>query len=188
LAKRIDEVFGLVKPLLTAERLYHTIGVLHTGLLLAEAHGESWWRVAVAALMHDCARDMSAEEIRTRLKGYGVDIAPRDEAFPQLWHAHLAAVMVQRELGIDDAEIRRAILLHPTGDGEMSRLEKIIFVADYVEPSRQFAAADELRALAYEDLEGAFRRALKQKVDFIRSEGKVIHERAIRALEFYLET
>jgi predicted HD superfamily hydrolase involved in NAD metabolism len=184
--KDIDEVFALVKPLLTGERLYHTIGVLHTGLQLAEVYGEPWWGVAVAALVHDCARDMSSEEIRRRLQHYETDVCREDEAFPPLWHADLAAVMIERELGLHDAELRRAVLVHPTGDREMSRLGEIIFVADYVEPTRQFPGVEELRTLAYESLDETFKRILKEKVDFIRSEGKVIHERSIRALDYYI--
>jgi predicted HD superfamily hydrolase involved in NAD metabolism len=185
--KDIDEVLALVKGYLNGERLYHTLGVLHTGLILSQSHKESWWRVAVAALMHDCARQLSPDEIRIRLERYGVQIPAADEAFPQLWHAQLSAEMVERELGIDDAEIKRAVLLHPTGDRDMSRLEKIIFLADYVEPTRQFSAAAEIRDLAYENLEEAFKRALKQKMDYVRSEGKKLHQRSIRALQYYIE-
>lgn len=187
LVKNIDEVFALVKGYLNGERLYHTLGVLHTGLILSQSHNESWWRVSVAALMHDCARQMSQEEIRNRLERYGVQISPADEAFPQLWHAQLSAEMLSHELGIDDPEIKRAVLLHPTGDREMSRLQKIIFIADYVEPTRQFNAAAEIRDLAYENLDEAFKRALKQKMDYVRSEGKQLHQRSIRALHYYIE-
>jgi predicted HD superfamily hydrolase involved in NAD metabolism len=99
-----------------------------------------------------------------------------------VWHAYLSAYLAEHDFGVADPAVLRAIRLHPTAEAEMSALDRIIFMADYIEPTRRFAGLNELRELAEGDLDKAFRTVLEQKLLFIQMKDRPLHPRALRAL------
>jgi predicted HD superfamily hydrolase involved in NAD metabolism len=111
-----------------------------------------------------------------------VVLEEEDRRFPQLWHAFLAAEMVKTTFGVLDETIQRAVRIHPTGDEGMGLLDKILFLADCIEPGRCFDSVSHLRSLAYQDLDQAVIEALRNKIEYIRTCGRPLHSRSLRAL------
>lgn len=137
-------------------RFKHVLGVEETAIALAEQFGESPEKASIAALTHDYAKERSDEEFqlaiergnyenKTELLKYGNAI----------WHGLVGAEFVARELNISDEEILNAIRLHTTGAAEMTLLDKIIYVADYIEPGRSFPGVEDARVIALRDLDQA---------------------------------
>jgi HD superfamily phosphohydrolase YqeK len=153
---------------------------------LAARHGSDLSSAAIVGLCHDRSKPMTPEEIESDLRRRGVRIPADDRDHPSVWHG-LHAAVVAREGGIlaecadpDDAE--RAIALHSTADADASPLLRTIFLADFLEPGREFETADRLRALARENLSDAFREALRDKCSYMKAKGKKLSARAERAL------
>ena len=181
-----ERYYRAIRKRLQPQRFHHSLGTMLTAVSLAERWGADSIKAATAGILHDVARDFPHITDKRYLKRIGVEIPLEDNEFPQLWHARAAGVFVKTELGVDDEEISRAILLHPTGEEAMSLLEKIVFLSDYLEPTRSFEGAGKLRILMYENLERALAAALETKIRFIADVRRYpLHPRAKRALRWY---
>lgn len=170
------------------KRYIHTLGVAEEAVRLAEIYGtqQDKQRAQIAGLLHDCAKDFP-KEIRERFcKEYKV---PLDEVMLQssdLIHPFLGAELARREYLIDDAEILDAIRYHTTGRAGMSLLEKIIYIADYIEPNRtKFEGIEEARRLAYLDLDVTMKYILEQTIEYVKERGRMLHPLSVEALEYY---
>jgi len=138
-------------------------------------------------LIHDSGRCLEYSRIRERLEEFQNPLSEEDLAFPKLWHARLGAVMLERTFGIKNREMAEAIRVHPTGSPGMSRIGRILFIADYIEPTRDFDGVERYRNLAFSDRDEAFRAILKSKIDHVRSMGKSLHSDSLKALNFYFK-
>lgn len=161
-----NEALEIVKAQLTEHRYNHTIGVMETALLLAEQYGSDEKKAELSAIFHDYAKFRPKEEMRQIII---------DEKMPtelleynsELWHAPVGAFLVKKEVGIEDKDILDAIKYHTSGRPGMSQLEKIIYLADYIEPGRHFPGVDEVRELAKEDLDTALIKAIQNTIQFL---------------------
>lgn len=176
---RRDFLAKKIKRDLPPGRRAHSFSVAR----LAEALGRRWGvdppRAFVAGILHDCARDLSPAQQRTLLRGYrGRTWDAVTRSLPALWHGPAGAVLARRRYGVRDPGVLRAVALHSTGEPGMRTLDKIIFLADYAEPRRRFAAAAGLRRLAAEDLDAAVAAAVRGKNAYLRSHGLVVHPRS----------
>ncbi len=151
-----EALMQAVQMRMSERRFKHVLGVEETAIALAEQFGESPEKASIAALTHDYAKERSDEkfqlaiergkyENKTELLKYGNAI----------WHGLVGAEFVARELNISDEEILNAIRLHTTGAAEMTLLDKIIYVADYIEPGRSFPGVEDARVIALRDLDQA---------------------------------
>ena len=172
---------------LTPERMLHSMGVVITGLELMGSSRKDDVRICLAALLHDIGRPMLPDELRTKIHQYGGQIPEEDESFPQLWHGIYASLILQHELAIKDAELSNAILWHSTAEADMTMLQKIIFLADYIEPTRDFPGIDTLRLLAYNNLDKALSQAIEMKYTYLLNTGIKVHQRLIRAYQWYVK-
>jgi len=179
---RLEQFIPILRSKIGELRFLHSLGAMHLAVALADRHGEDPARAATAGLLHDCGRLPEIEQVEAEAERRGLALAPEDRPYAKVWHATLSAHIAEHDLGIKDPSVLRAILLHPTGDAEMTRLDRIIFLADYLEPTRQFEGLNELRDIAERDLGQAFREALVMKVRYIRSLGRRLHARSLRAL------
>ncbi len=137
-----------VQMQMSNKRFQHVLGVEKTAVALAEIYGASPIKASIAALTHDYAKERSDDEFIQviRQNGFDLDLLHWNNA---IWHGIVGADFVQRELSIDDEEILQAIRLHTTGAADMGLLDKIIYVADYIE-AREIALVDLDKAVAYE--------------------------------------
>lgn len=126
----------VLKKRMDKERYWHTLGVAYTAACMAMRFGEDFERAYLAGLLHDCAKCSTDEEKLALAAEAGIPVNDIEQRSPGLLHAPLGAYLAQKEFGIRDEEICSAIHYHTLGKPEMTTLEKIIFVADYVEPNR----------------------------------------------------
>ncbi|MGY4690380.1 bis(5'-nucleosyl)-tetraphosphatase (symmetrical) YqeK [Salibacterium sp. K-3] len=160
------EALERVKPHLTEHRYVHTLGVRDTALTLARKLGIDQDKTETAAIFHDYAKFRPKEEMRRIIKEQQMDenfIYYGDE----LLHAPAGSWLVKQEIGITDEEILSAIFWHTTGRPQMSDMEKVIFLADYIEPNRRHPGAAEARDIAETDIDEAVRTALSNTVTFL---------------------
>jgi predicted HD superfamily hydrolase involved in NAD metabolism len=147
-----DRAIEAVKKQLTKERFEHTLRVAETGKHLAKLYNGSLVKTELAAILHDYAKYREPEEMARWIKT--TKVLPKDllNYHRELWHGPVGAVLVERECGIKDKDILSAIYYHTTGRAMMSKLEMIIFLADYIEPKRSFPGVEEVRKMAEIDL------------------------------------
>jgi predicted HD superfamily hydrolase involved in NAD metabolism len=151
--------------------------------VLADRFGEDPYRAIAAALFHDSGRLPTLEEVASEMHRRGIEVPDEFQAYPKLWHALLSEHRAKHDFGIRDEGVLRAIRIHSTGDADMTRLDRILFVSDYIEPMRNFEGLNELRELAHRDLDAAFRRAIEKKLGYIRSQNRPLHPLSAKALE-----
>ena len=180
--KKIRSMQEKLASVLKRKRYEHIMGVVRTTAALCERFGEDPQRARLAALLHDCAK-LGAEE----MPALAVELGYVPDAFetesPGLMHGQLGALLAERDYGIMDPEILNAIRYHTTGRRGMSRLEKIIAMADMTEPGRGFPGVEELRILSTQDLDAAMRERLIRSRDVVKRNGQVFHPRSLEALE-----
>jgi predicted HD superfamily hydrolase involved in NAD metabolism len=161
-----SKALELVKAQLTNRRYEHTLGVMETAVQLAQAYGADMKKAELAAIFHDYAKFRPKEEMKRLLIDEKMD--ERLLYFHhELWHAPTGAFLVQKEAGITDEEVLSAIRWHTTGRPGMTRLEKIVYLADYIEPGRRFPGVEDVRALAARHLDEAVLAAVKNSILFL---------------------
>ncbi len=140
----------------------------------------------VCCLLHDCAKDYP-ESMRLRFcKEYKVKTDEIMNKQTDLIHPFLGAEVAKREYQVLDEDVLNAIRFHTTGRPNMSLLEKIVFIADYIEPNREkFGGLDEARRLAYLDLDKAMVYILENTIEYVKARGRMLHPLSLEALEYY---
>jgi predicted HD superfamily hydrolase involved in NAD metabolism len=168
------EALEIVKKQLTEHRYQHTIGVMETAVALAEQYGADVKKAELAAIFHDYAKFRPKEEMKQIILEQNM---PKDLLLynSELWHAPVGAYLVEKEVGINDAEILDAIRYHTSGRPNMTLLEKVVYLADYIEPGRIFPGVDEVRELAKQDLNKALIKALQNTIQFLMNKNQAIY-------------
>lgn len=173
--KTVDITGNLRKEMekvLDKHRLDHTIGVAYTAASLAFVHGADKDMALTAGMLHDCAKNIPDDEKLELCKKYGIELNKSELANPSLIHAKLGEYLAKSKYGVDDEDILNAIRYHTTGKPAMSLLEKIIYVADYIEPNRKpLPELDEIRKEAYRDLDLCVLHILSSILDYLNSSG-----------------
>ena len=156
-----------VKSHLPEKRYQHTLGVVESAIELANRYGVDSEKAEFAAILHDIAKFFSVDVLHDYIEVH--DEIPDDflDYHPSLWHAPVGALYAKQHLGIDDQDVIDAITYHTTGRSGMSALEKVVFLADYIEPGRNFPGVDEVRAMAKEDLDLAVCKALANTIQYL---------------------
>ncbi|ENH97589.1 metal dependent phosphohydrolase [Gracilibacillus halophilus YIM-C55.5] len=168
------EALAIVEKQLKRPRYEHTIRVMETALELAELYGADQKKVELAAIFHDYAKYRDSEEMKRWIIS---EKLPQDllDHHVELWHGPVGSKMIQKEVGIYDESIASAIYWHTTGTDLMGLMDKIIFIADYIEPGRDFPGVEEVREMAYHDLDEACWMAAKNTIQFLMSQQAPIY-------------
>ena len=162
----------LVRSRLSDKRYEHTLNVRKMAVKLAKRHDADEDRAALAALLHDAAKEISKDEMRAIMKAHP-EYAEGGEARPTpVWHGICAAILARTEWGVEDEAILSAIACHTAGKPGMSKLDKILYLADMSSAERDWPGVNKLRKLERKDLDAAMLMALKQTNDFVLSQGK----------------
>ncbi len=143
----------MLKKRLTPKRYTHTIGVAQTAAKLAGMYKVNVTKAHTAGLLHDYAKDMSNEELLDLAIENELMTDDLDVIMPQILHGAVGAFLLEREGIVDDPDILAAIRYHTTGHPDMNDLAKIIYIADYIEPGRDFKGVEKMRKVAYRSLE-----------------------------------
>lgn len=178
----IDEIKAELKKILSKKRYVHSLGVAGEAEKLARKYKADTDKAYLAGLVHDCAKEYPPEEMEKILKSkYGVSVDAMSRLMPKILHGPLGACDAQSKFGIYDPEILDAVKYHTTGKGNMSMLAKIIYIADYIEPNRDFDGVEELRRMAYEDIDAAIVHGIDETVKDLIKRGLVIHPDTVHA-------
>ncbi|MDR0952099.1 MAG: nicotinate (nicotinamide) nucleotide adenylyltransferase [Oscillospiraceae bacterium] len=175
-----------VLPFIGEKRVKHVLGTAREALKLATRWGTDAALAAEAALLHDITKKQNAEEQLHLCEIYGIMADVDERSSFKLLHAKTGAELSRRLFGIND-EVYGAIRWHTTGKPDMSLPEKVIYLSDYIEPTRDFDGLDELRALAYTDIDEALILGLEMSLKDLISQGKKPHANTLDALGYLLE-
>lgn len=180
-----ETLLNYIRPRMPEKRYVHTIGVMETAIDLANRYGENPKKAEIAAILHDLAKFEDEEEMRkiVREEGLGERLLPWGA---EIMHGPIAAYRAKHELGVQDEDILNAMRYHTTGRVGMSRLEKIIYIADMIEPSRKFDGVEALRKVAAEDLTKAMQACIYHSVKFLVDTQQAIYPLSIECYNYYL--
>ena len=186
--KKLDlsELRCVALSMLKPKRVPHVLGTEETAAKLAVRWGVDEETARRAALLHDCTKLFSREQHLAFCRQYNREVDAVELQEEQLLHAKTGAIIAQEVFGVGD-DIYQAILYHTTGKADMTTLQKIIYLADYIEPTRSFCDLTALRALAMEDLDAAMLTAFTMALDNLERKGGVVHPNSIHARDFLKE-
>lgn len=175
-----------VKKYMDDMRFQHTLGVMYTAAALAMCHGADMERAQIAGLLHDCAKCIPNDKKLKLCKRHNIPVTETEEKSPYLLHARLGAFIAEEKYGIHDPDILSAIEFHTTGRADMSLLEEIIYIADYIEPMRSKAAnLPEVRRLAFEDLDRAVYVTMRDTLRYLEKQKSCLDNQTVVAYNYY---
>lgn len=182
----IEQMKEELRQHLKESRYQHSIGVEEVSHDLAVIYGCDVNKACIAGILHDSAKNLTGEELMEECKKYHLSVNEVEAGSEALLHAKVGAVYAKKVYGVEDEEILNAIIFHTTGRPGMTLLEKIIFTADYIEPSRRFLPSmDKIRWAAYEELDRAVAMILKSTLDYLESKGSIIDPLTRDTFEYY---
>ncbi len=186
--KVMYELYDKIKKDLKHHRFIHSVGVAGTAASLAMKYDADVYKAQVAGILHDCAKYYDDEELIRLCKKNDIEITKVEEENGFLLHAKYGAYLARKKYEIDDEDIISAIKWHTTGRMGMTLLEKIIFIADYIEPTRNKADnLDRIREAAFrtDDIDDTVRMILKSTIDYLKKSGSSIDSTTFEAYEYY---
>ena len=186
--KYIEQLRTQVKDALRTDnmRYQHTLGVANISACLAMCHGADMNKAYIAGLLHDCAKCVPDDVKIAECEQFGLLISDIEFESPYLLHSKLGAYYAAHKYNVEDDEICSAIQWHTTGKPAMTLLEKIVFIADYIEPYRNKAAnLDDIRHMAFTDIDMAAYVILDDTLSYIRKTGRNIDTQTVDTYEYY---
>ena len=171
---------------LKPDRYEHTIGVAYTAASLAMAHGADVEKALIAGYLHDCAKCFSHEDQIKICEKNNIDITDVERRNHSLLHAKVGMYLARTRYDVYDPEILNAIRWHTTGKEDMSLLEKIIYIADFIEPNRKpLDDMNIIRQEAFSDIDKCLAHILYNSIVYLRTIGKECDDTTMKAYEFY---
>ena len=181
-----DQILERLKAMLTFHRFTHTLGVANTAQRLAARCGVEPLRARLAGLLHDCAKSMPLDEMRALVERNLPDLDQEELDTRAILHAPAGMVMARDLFGVRDPSILSAIRKHTVGDGEMSPMDALIYVSDFIEPGREsFPGLEKARKLAEKDIYQAMRYCAELTAKHLKSRGQSMHPRTQALLNRY---
>ena len=180
------EIEKKLKRYLDKNRLIHTLGVMYTASALAMAHGVDMEQAQIAGLLHDCAKCISNKKKLKLCMKNNIELSPSEKQNTFLIHAKLGAHIAKEQYGVSDFEVLSAIRWHTTGKENMTSLEQIVYIADYIEPGRDKAPhLSWVRKIAFMDLDECMYYILKDSLSYLERNTKVIDPATQKAFYYY---
>ena len=164
-------------------RIPHVLGTEQEAIRLAERYGADVEKARVAALLHDCTKKLDMPAQLALCGQYGIALDELEQKALKLLHSKTGAAIARDVFGVDD-EVYSAIWYHTTGHADMTTLEKIIYLADYIEPSRDFPGVDTLRKVCYEDLDKGLLLGLEMTIEEMTAMGNPVHRATVEARDW----
>ncbi len=182
----IDEIIEWLKKNLNEKRFAHTMGVAQTAQSLAEKWGANTQDAFLAGLVHDCAKEVPLDKTIELLEQDGVKLGEMEKRSPGILHAPLGAILARDIFGIANEDVLSAVRYHTTGRENMTLLEKIVYVADFIEPNRPYKEAEIIRLIAEEDIDKAVLCETDMVIKFNIDKGRFIHTDTIKTRNYFL--
>ncbi len=182
----IKKIRKKMEKTLDPKRFEHTLGVAYTAAALAMCYEVDINKAQTAGLLHDCAKCMSNEKKLLICEKHHIPVNDVEKKNPFLLHAKVGSYLAMKQFCIHDQDIINAILNHTTGRPGMSQLEKIIYIADYIEPGRKQAPnLTQVRRMAFQDLDKALLQVLGDTLKYLNSIDSPIDPMTQKTYEFY---
>jgi len=178
----LEKADALARSRLSDKRYAHVLGVADTAGWLARVHGLPPEKVRLAALLHDVSRESSPEELLQSAKGYGIEVDELAAQSPMTLHGPVAAGEARRELGVTDPEVLEAVRVHTTGAPGVGTVALAVYIADKIEPGRDYPSVESLRELAGRDLHEAAAGILRATEAHNGNRGRPTHPDSRRML------
>lgn len=177
-----------IKKLQDPKRYEHTLGVEYTAAALAMRYGANMEDAQLAGLLHDCAKCLSDEKLLEFCKKHSIPVTAEEQKSPFLLHGKVGGYLAEKKYGIKNPDIISAIVCHTTGKPKMNLLEKIVFIADYIEPGRKRASGlAEIRQLAFSDLDAALVRILGNTLGYLKESAYNIDPHTEETWKYYCD-
>lgn len=184
--ERIPLIRKRLEKKLNPSRYEHSLSVSYTCVALAMRYGEDLDKAELAGLLHDCARQYESEEIYQRCLSKGIEVTKDEEKSKILLHAKYGSYMAKHKYHVSDPEILSAIEFHTTGKPDMSLLEKIVYIADYIEPRRYKAKnLDQMRKLAFIDIDQALYEIMTGILEYLDESNAQVDGMTVKACKYY---
>jgi len=182
-----DNALATVRKYLSPDRVEHSLGVEKYAQKLAYMHLQDVELCSAAGLLHDLARDQNNETMLELAKQYRYPTDNIYEKYPGLLHGPASAQLARQLLGIDNASVLSAIANHTIPSERMSKMDRLIYIADKLEESRSYPGVDALRMLSETDLEECYIAIVKHTIGYLMSNNQIIHPGTIWAYNNYIE-
>lgn len=184
----IKNIMTKLKVMLPEHRITHSEGVAKSAIKLSEIYGYDKEKAYLAAILHDCAKYLSKEEVEYYVEKYNINLDSYEKNNIALSHSIIGAVLAKNEFDIKDDEIINAIRYHTTGKENMSNLEKIVYIADLIEENRIYPGVEELRELAYnKQIDEALLKSFDNTIKLVIDRKQTIHPRTIEARNYIIK-
>ena len=185
-SSEIDKLHGEVAEALDGKRFWHTLAVAYTAASLAMRYDVDMNTAYIAGLLHDCAKCISDKKKLSICKKNNIPVSDTEQLNPSLLHAKVGAFLAKDKYHIEDNNIIDAIAYHTTGRPNMTDLEQIIYIADYIEPNRNKAQnLDEIRHLAFIDKEKALLRILEDSLIYLKDSNQEVDLITQQTYDYY---
>ena len=176
----LEDLRAAALSMLKRSRVPHVLGAEETAARLACRWGVDEETARRAALLHDCTKKLNEEQHRALIRQYHIRLDREEQGEPKLYHAITGAAVAKHVFGVPSA-VESAIRWHTTGKADMTTLEKIIYLADYIEPTRDFCDLRPLRELAFQDLDRAMLLGLEMSIEGLEKRGVAVNSYSVRA-------
>lgn len=183
----LDKVLEFLKDNLDDFRYGHSIRVMETAVELARIHGVDEEKAQMAGILHDSGKWKSREKTLQKVQDWGIILSEEERAEYNLVHGALSTYIAKNIFGIEDADVLNAIKNHITGRPAMSDLEKIVYIADMIEPARNYEFVDDFRAMAKVDLDRAMYEILNENLAHLIRNDRYIAGTSLEARNYYLK-
>lgn len=180
-----EALLAKMETVMPEKRLRHCLGVEKAARELAERFGLDVEKAGLAGLLHDYAKKVSDEEFLALIDKYQLDSDLKNWG-NNVWHGMVGIYKIQEDLGIEDAEILRAIEIHTVGSSTMSELDKVVYVADYIEHNRDFPGVDKARELAQRSLNQAVAYETARTVEHLARKGMPIYPQTLETYNAFV--
>ncbi len=170
-----DRLLARLRASIPEKRYAHSTGVADAAVRLARLHGADEERARLAGWLHDCAEGIPVDAQVAECDRLGVPLDDWTRACPPVVHGFLGAFLARRDYGVEDAAVLQAIRRHTVGAPGMTLLDKVVFVADLVEPGRSFEGVENLRALADRDLDEAILVSVERQLALNAARRRPLH-------------
>lgn len=182
----INEMKIYLKSNLLESRYNHTLGVVETAIKLAGINNVDKNKAEIASLAHDIAKNKTIHQLKEIIDRNNIKLSSYEEKTPELWHSIVAPILGKEIFGIEDEEILSAMRWHTTGKENMSKLDKIIYMADMIEPNRKFAEVDLIRQECFKDLDSGILNGLTHTIKYLLSKGFLVDINSVKARNYLI--
>ena len=183
-----SECKEIIKPLLSKRRYHHSCCVAKEAKRLAKKYGADAQKAEIAGMLHDITKELPDAEQLKMIARFDIMLSRTEKNLPGVWHAITGALYAEQVLGIQDAEILSAIRWHTSGKGEMTLLDKVLFVADFTSADRDYPDVEVMRRLSDKSLEKAMLEGIRYTVQELFAEESFVEYGMMEAYNEALQT